>query len=312
MSDNDSISSTNAQETSLIGQSILAKQTAKIATLQAKKALNSFDLNSLSNLNKSLNFITAINADFLAAIPKMTDIINPFIQAQIQFRTDYLKLISQSINSYSVLEQISKQWTQTLVSFKADILGLKFDFQYARKDYNEHRQLVVELDEGVTENGLEVYQTFEKEGKKYKLVAVPEQDYQRLTNTYAGVILDKNDIKLSISTQMTTTLQTDQTAYFSYDSKIATLFVGNYQRTLARGFVHRSLGIITKNKSNMKKVWHYSELLEMDDPEELNKKDAIKKCKDSFYYLRRNLPPEIKDFLTVKSDHVYINEKYIK
>ncbi len=144
------------------------------------------------------------------------------------------------------------------------------------------------------------------------MVAVPEQNYQKLTSAYTGVIFDTKDVKLAISTQTTTILGSNQNPNFTYDTKTATLFVGSYQRILNRGFVHRSLSIITKNKNNKNKVWYYSELLEMDDPEELNRPNSIKKCKDSFYYLKRNLPPEIKDFLIVKSDHVYISEKYIK
>lgn len=288
----------------------------EITSLQVRPVfdlLNSdYFRNYLININESLNLVSKTYTNYLASLPRIVDIITPIIQAQLQFRNDYLKIISQSLNTYSVLDQISRQWTQTLISFRADILGLKFDFQYTRKTYREKRQVVVEMDNGVNENGLEIYQSFEKDGQKYKLVAVPEQNYQKLTSAYTGVIFDTKDVKLAISTQTTTILGGNQNPNFTYDTKTATLFVGSYQRILNRGFVHRSLSIITKNKNNKKKVWYYSELLEMDDPEELNRPNSIKKCKDSFYYLKRNLPPEIKDFLIIKSDHVYINEKYIK
>jgi hypothetical protein len=69
---------------------------------------------------------------------------------------------------------------------------------------------------------------------------------------------------------------------------------------------------MTKSKANMKKVWYYSYLLELQDSVELNKKNIIKKSYESFLHIKRDLPNEIKDFLTVKSDHVCINEKYIK
>jgi hypothetical protein len=282
---------------------------------RATRILAEFQTSAVFNLVNSTyfqNYLYSIKQALLGVSQNYFDTISPIIQAQMQFRTDYLKIVSLSLNTESVLVQFSKQWTQTLISFNADVLGLTFDFQYTRKDYKEQRQVVVELDEGVNENGLEVYQTFEKDGQKYKLVAIPEQNYQKLTNTYTGVIFDTQDIKLAISTQTTLVLETNQNFYFSYDLKTATLFVGNYERTITRGFVHRSLGIISKSKSNMKKVWYYSELIEIYDPEELGKKGIIKSCKDKFYFLKRNLPIEIKDFLIVKSDHVYINEKYIK
>lgn len=275
--------------------------------------------NYFVNLNKSLNSVVKVYANQLALLPRLIDIMGPIIQAQLQFRNDYLKIISRSLNTYSVLDQISRQWTQTLISFHADILGLKVDFQYTRKDYKERRQIVIELDQGINENGLVTYQTIEKDGKKYKLVEIPEENHQKLINAYTGVIFDSESTKLAISTQTTTILEVNQNISFRYDSRTATLFIGNYQRTLARGFVHRSLSMITKNKTNMKMIWYYKDLLdELGSKSDKvlktgsSKPNVNKNCYNKFKYIKDNLPPEIKDFLTVKSDHVYIDAKYIK
>jgi hypothetical protein len=76
---------------------------------------------------------------------------------------------------------------------------------------------------------------------------------------------------------------------------------------------------MTKNKKNTKKIWYYKDLLdELGGKSDKvlktvsSKPNVNKNCYNKFKYIKDNLPPEIKDFLTVKSDHVCINEKYIK
>ena len=56
-----------------------------------------------------------------------------------------------------------------MFNFKADFAALKLDLTYQRKEYQERRQMVSQLDNVKVENGLEVYQGFEKEGIKYEM-----------------------------------------------------------------------------------------------------------------------------------------------
>lgn len=84
---------------------------------------------------------------YLQSLPNLAEILGPVLKAQLQFRADFFESVSHSFNPYSGLEEVVRRWTQTLISLRADILGFKFDFQYTKRTYQEHRQVIVDLDE---------------------------------------------------------------------------------------------------------------------------------------------------------------------
>jgi hypothetical protein len=269
--------------------------------------------NYLAQVLASTRILIEFSSTYQARCDRLRENMLELVKAQIEFRERFQGIVSKSLQPYLALQDYIREWTRSVISINAEILGLKFDFKYTRESYKEHRQVVVELDNGKIENGLQVYQTFENKGQRYRLVAIPENNYRRFAHDYTGTILENENIKLSVSTQTNTVLEVVENPKLKYDSRESVLYLGNYQRSVSKyGFVHRSFVIMTKSKANMKKVWYYSYLLELQDSVELNKKNIIKKSYESFLHIKRDLPNEIKDFLTVKSDHVCINEKYIK
>ena len=102
--------------------------------------------------------------------------LTSIVDAQLKFVPDFSKLIPKQANTDLLFSNISKKWVDSLFNFKADFAGLKLDLTYQKKEYQERRQMVIQLDNVKVENGLEVYREFEKEGKKYKLVAIPESE----------------------------------------------------------------------------------------------------------------------------------------
>jgi hypothetical protein len=304
-------------------RSELALAIAEIRAIQVRQIhdlINSnYFKNYLAQVLASTRTLTEFSSTYQARCDRLRENMLELVKAQIEFRERFQGIVSESLQPYLALQDYIREWTRSVISINAEILGLKFDFKYTRESYKEHRQVVVELDQGINENGLEVYQAFKKNGQKYKLVAIPEQTYQKLTNAYTRGVFDAKGAKLAISTQTTSILEINQNTRVSYDSRNCMLFVGSYNIAISRGLVHRSLSIMTKNKKNTKKIWYYKDLLdELGGKSDKvlktvsSKPNVNKNCYNKFKYIKDNLPPEIKDFLTVKSDHVCINEKYIK
>ena len=121
----------------------------------------------ISNINTSIlsDHIKYLQANRFAQITQLKSIFD----AQSSFLADFSKLIPKQTNSDLLFGDISKKWADSLFSFKADFAALKLDLTYQRKEYQERRQMVIQLDNVKVENGLEVYQGFEKEGIKYEM-----------------------------------------------------------------------------------------------------------------------------------------------
>ena len=169
-----------------------------------------FDL--LDQLKKQTDYLlkqqSVILANSLNGYFKQTDYLlldlKSLFQIQFSLKQSYLESIQNIFNLDGYIQQNIRTIAQTLISFKAEILGVKFDFQYEQKTQTETRQFIVEFDSGTEkEDGIVEYTTFERNGVKYKLQAVPEnQMIDDSKNAFTGLILDVDDKVLSVLLKM--------------------------------------------------------------------------------------------------------------
>jgi hypothetical protein len=292
----------------------LAKLNTVSDSLNKIKQMDLITSDTFSKLNEFSKVVTKLDGQ-ISQMKQTALQLSSIIQTQNAFRDSIFQVLSKSTKLDSIIGTLTKEWTQTLVFFKADISGLKFDVSYQKKTYTEKRQLVVELDNSKVENGLEVYQTFEKDGQRYKLVAIPENNFVEFSQATTTLAYSDNQQTASISTFFPVKSKKNKSTKFRYDPKKYTLFVGNHSHTLSfsKSFHFLNHCLIEIHKDKDKTVWYFSDLFDTFDSEVLNTKEdkkVLKDCKNWFDYFKKSLVSEIQDLFIVGNKYIKINCKY--
>lgn len=207
------------------------------------------------------------------------------------------------------------------MKFEAGTDSVRFGIEYKNKKTVIKEQVTVNLQEYYQlENGLEIGPTITKNGELYRMVLVKEQSLEVLSNSYSTIALDyENGDKATITVDALTDGQPkiDTTKkedwLFSYDHTQGLITVGpyNYLQIKPYNLVGRFLKILSQ-EDDFDKIWYYEDLYDLYDREEKNKRNAVKKASDAFYYLKNKLPDEIQDLFEVKLQYFRINKKYLE